>query len=119
MPTEGDAAGHLWPTLAIVAILFGLFVAGSHPASGHIFQPPWDKAAHFTVFGTLAAALRHRFPERSRLSILAICLAIGIADELHQIFVPGRTPSVADGIADLLGTGIGLQFSRFTASAPK
>jgi VanZ family protein len=119
MPIESDAVGQHWPTLAIAAILFGLFVAGSHPASGHIFQPPWDKAAHFTVFGVLAVALRYRFRHWPHITILVVCLVIGAADELHQIFVPDRTPSFADGAADLLGAGIGLLFSRLMMSTTR
>jgi VanZ family protein len=30
-----------------------------------------------------------------------------VTDELHQAFVPGRTPSVGDGVADAAGAALG------------
>ena len=35
--------------------------------------------------------------------ILSFCLMYAIFDEVHQIFVPGRFPSILDVITDLVG----------------
>jgi len=39
--------------------------------------------------------------------LLAIGALYGMTDELHQMFVPGRQPDIADWIADILGVAIG------------
>ena len=46
--------------------------------------------------------LQHRI-----LSIIAICVAFGILMELGQFISPGRTPSIIDASANLIGALIG------------
>lgn len=86
----------------------------------------WDKAAHaaeFLPLGFLLAmsALR-RFGERARpalvvAAVAALGLALGGLDELHQHFVPNRTSSwgdaVADGVGSLLGALIAVVITRW------
>jgi VanZ family protein len=109
MPTDSsqDAPGAV-PGLLLAAILFGLFVLGSHPASAGLFTPPWDKLAHLTVFATLAASIQARWPKLLPLWVVAFSVLIGFADEMHQILVPQRQPDWADGMADLAGSIVGL-----------
>ena len=80
-----------------------LFIGGHQPASGHLFTPPWDKVAHFCFFATLTllgaiAFLRLPLP---LLGIMVITL--GGADEIHQLFVPGRHAGLGDLAADVTG----------------
>lgn len=70
----------------------------------------WDKANHFTAFGTLAfigmqclAAGPHR-----RWIVLAALLAYGIGIELVQSQIPGRDAEVMDVVADMIGAVIGV-----------
>ena len=107
MPTEAATAARL-ARLAFVALLFGIFVLGSHPAAGHLFLPPWDKLAHVVLFAVIAAAIATAWPRLHWAGVLAFGVLIGFADEIHQIFVPGRHPGWDDGLADLAGLALGL-----------
>jgi VanZ family protein len=67
------------------------------------------KCAHFTEYGVLFWLL-WRGPMAGRPYVaLAICVAYAFLDEGHQIFVPGRTPSLYDVALDSTGA----VFSRY------
>jgi len=71
------------------------------------------KAAHFTEYGVLFWLLV-RGPLRGRAAVaLAICVVYALLDEGHQMFVPGRTPSLYDVALDSTGA----IFSNFLHSA--
>ncbi len=71
------------------------------------------KTAHFSEFFVLGSLLywacrRGRFPRWRVLWMLqAFAVAVGysLVDEMHQAFVPNRTPSLADSGVDSLGAG--------------
>lgn len=42
----------------------------------------------------------------------------GITDELHQVYVPGRTADVADWLVDMAGALVGVWLYRLTKRAP-
>ena len=107
MPTEATKAGR-FARFAFVALLFGIFGLGSHPAAGHLFLTPWDKLAHIVLFAVIAATIATAWPRLHWVGILALGLLIGFADELHQIIVPERHPGWDDGLADLAGLSLGL-----------
>lgn len=71
---------------------------------------PIDKLVHFGLFGVLSSLLY--------LGGLTVPLAIagsaayGISDEIHQMFVPGRSPELLDLLADLLGASTGAFLAR-------
>ena len=56
-------------------------------------------------------AVEHRYAFQ-----VAILLAVlvGVADELYQGFVPGRTTSITDLLLDALGSSLVLLFRRFS-----
>jgi|OpeIllAssembly_1097287.scaffolds.fasta_scaffold179763_2 VanZ family protein len=110
MPTEAATAARLarFARFAFVALLFGIFVLGSHPAAGHLFLPPWDKLAHIVLFAVIAATIATAWPRLHWAGVLALGLLIGFADELHQVFLPERHPGWDDGLADLAGLALGL-----------
>lgn len=108
MPIDEATAARRLARFAFLAILFGIFVLGSHPAAGHLFLPPWDKLAHVVLFAVIAATIATAWPRLHWVSVLAIGLLIGFADEIHQIFVPERHPGWDDGLADLAGLALGL-----------
>jgi len=99
----------LLPPLVVMALIFLL----SHQPGANL-PPPFphfDKVAHFTVYGLLAATIiaawqpraRQRRPGAAVLVAVCWCLAYGISDEFHQSFVPGRDSSVVDVLFDILG----------------
>jgi VanZ family protein len=112
----------LWgPVLLVMALIF---TASSMSDPG---TPPGglsDKGAHLVAYGALGASLvRALSGNRSagmtvRRILLAAVLATlyGVTDELHQSFVPQRTPDVLDLAADASG---GLAGSAALAAAAK
>lgn len=72
------------------------------------------KCAHFVaylVLGIIAlfAARRVGYDDRKGLGIaLGICVSYAIADEIHQAFVPGRTPKLLDVLIDSSGAALGI-----------
>ena len=88
-------------------------------------MPPvnhFDKVAHFGYFlgggGLCSAYLFCRSPENSnwrQIFIVAVLIlaAVGILDEWHQSFTPGRSGNDPfDWMADLLGAGVGALILR-------
>lgn len=75
----------------------------------------WDKAEHFLAFaiGTANLALVLRWSSRWPLARVALVSIVAIsffaaADEIHQLFTPGRSGAdVFDWIADTLGAAAG------------
>ena len=73
--------------------------------------PGLDKLAHFAVYGLLAAtliracrpAMRQLRPGRVVAIAILWCLLYGLTDEFHQSFIPGRSVSLLDILADTLG----------------
>ena len=72
------------------------------------------KCAHFVAYLVLGiislfAARRVGYDGRKGLGIaFGICVSYAIADEIHQAFVPGRTPKVLDVLIDSSGTSLGI-----------
>ena len=70
------------------------------------------KAAHvfeYLVLGTLTIAncaelFDQRVPEISAL----LCFIYAISDEIHQLFIPGRSGSITDVLIDMTGSIIGI-----------
>ena len=73
-----------------------------------------DKIFHlgeYALLGYLVArALGNYGLTKKKLFIraLALCVLYGISDEVHQMFVPHRFPSVMDILADGLGSSLGI-----------
>ena len=73
-----------------------------------------DKLIHAGEYGVLCLLLYRAFIHTQRrwcrekavmLSIL-LCMLYGISDEIHQMFIPMRTPDVLDFLADSMGAGL-------------
>ena len=93
-----------------MALIFGL---------SSISNPPnlpggSDKGAHsilYAGFGTLllralaGGRLRH-VAVRTMFAAILLAAAYGVTDEIHQLFVPGRSYEVADMVADAAGAGV-------------
>lgn len=64
--------------------------------------------AHFAVYAVLGALLIAAQSEPTRwITATAIASAYGVTDEIHQAFVPGRTPDPADWALDTAGALLG------------
>ena len=86
--------------------IFALFQGGSQPAAAGLIVEPWDKLAHFAVYGVITALLWLGVGGRAPCVVIAIVIAIGALDELHQISVPGRTADVVDFLVDAVGASV-------------
>lgn len=96
--------------LLTLAILFGLFVLGAQPFAVGLFTVPWDKLAHASVFAVLAATIGLTSGLRGwRMVLLAVggAILVGVLDEWHQVFLPGRQAGWHDLAADAVGSLLG------------
>lgn len=70
------------------------------------FVRPVRKLAHFTIYfvlGLLVFNLVRDFSDKIILSILT-CLLYSLTDEIHQLFIIGRSGEIRDVIIDTLGS---------------
>jgi len=88
------------------------------PAGGLEVSDVYLHMAEFFVLGLFSARMVHptQTPPLRSGSILvsiAVVAAYGFLDELHQHFVPGRTPSIKDWVCDILGGSGGILVYAF------
>lgn len=99
----------LWVPVALDAAL--IYYLSSIPSLPSPPGPFSDKHFHFASYAVLATLLVRALASarlrnvNGRVAIGAILLATlyGVTDEIHQIFVPGRTAALDDLAADALG----------------
>jgi VanZ family protein len=90
------------PAVAWAAVIFNLSSQSRLPGPD---APGFDKVAHFGAYALLGWLLV-RAADRSLLPLaLGAVLGVlyGAADEIHQMYVPGRSPDVMDWVADAAG----------------
>jgi VanZ family protein len=104
----------LWgPALLQMA---AIFFASSLPNLKRLPGDIPDYTAHFLGYIVLglfvlrgcAGARWVGITARATFRAWLICAVYGATDELHQMFTPGRTPSVSDWVADALGAAAGV-----------
>jgi VanZ family protein len=82
-----------------------LYFVSSQPTVPAPDVPNFDKMAHFGAYAVLGALLAFA-AHRSR-APLALAVVIGVlygaSDEIHQMYVPGRSPDALDWAADAAG----------------
>jgi uncharacterized protein YfiM (DUF2279 family) len=105
-------------TLALSAAV--LYVGGAQPVAVGLFPAPWDKLAHlltFAVVGAAAGLAGGMRGWRMALCCIAGALLVGGMDEVHQMFLPGRSASwydlAADAAGGLLGAAVLAVLQRF------
>jgi len=96
------------PLIVATAIVLALFVLGRLPGAGSLFPSPWDRLAHLCVYGALAICLRLGAGHLSAAWVVLITAVIGLLDEIHQAFIPGRTAGIIDFLADTCGALAGV-----------
>ena len=86
----------------------------SHQPGDSLYLPPVpniDKLAHAVVYGglesTVIFAFNQKYKEARPILVMVcsviFCFCYGISDEYHQSFVPGRSASGYDVLADVCG----------------
>lgn len=103
-----------WVWLPAVAAMVAIFWVSAVP---DLAAPPGgmsDKTGHFLAYGLLgglclravtAARWQQVTPTRAAVS-WALAAVYGVTDEIHQSFVPGRTPAFDDWVADASGAAL-------------
>lgn len=88
-----------------------IFILSSQSFNNHLPGQGFDELAHFLEFSLLGFFLSFGYfnafsltPAVKSVLVLLTGLPLGILDELHQRFVPGRTSALTDILAD--GAGI-------------
>ncbi|HHX61645.1 MAG TPA: VanZ family protein [Epulopiscium sp.] len=75
------------------------------------------KNAHFfayLVLGVLVANATRGYKGKGIMVALLICVLYAISDELHQLFIPGRSGQVMDVVIDSAGSVVGVLSYQIT-----
>ncbi|MGB9561605.1 MAG: VanZ family protein, partial [bacterium] len=92
-----------------------------------VHVPFFDKVVHIILYAGLGAIvfelmLAHRPAEKLSMIFLfsLVCCSIyGALDEIHQKYVPGRTCSFGDFLADTAGTALGAYIAKLNSLRKK
>lgn len=90
-----------------VAMIQSIFPIELTPASIHFFI---RKGAHFFAYFTLGILTTYALRKNRRQKWIAffICVIYAISDEIHQLFIPGRSGEIRDVLLDSTGALIGI-----------
>jgi VanZ family protein len=92
--------------MTVVLAGAGLHVLGAQSFAVGLFPSPWDKLAHVVTFALMGGAFGLATGKRGwprAFYCIAGAVVIGIMDEWHQAYLPGRTASWSDLMADAAG----------------
>ncbi len=99
-----------------------LFILTSLPSTSAITIGVSDKIEHFGAYGLLSGILYLNLFFQKKFKVLKKYPAIftiliasfyGLLDELHQLFVPGRSAQILDWFADFSGAVVGVLITRY------
>lgn len=93
--------------MLVMVMILNLFFWGAQPVAVNLLPTPWDKFLHGTTFAVLACGIGLAIGiQGSRGLVIALsgALLIGVLDEWHQVYLPGRHPSWDDLLADAVGS---------------
>jgi len=108
------------PVVVYVLLIFFVSTRPNLKPPGPEF-PLKDKAAHFSEYCLLGVLLfrgigwtasRHR--PTTFLFLLSVGASVGAMDEIIQSYVPGRSMSIYDWLADFSGVALGVAVFVFT-----
>lgn len=93
------------PWLPAVAWAATIYWLSSRPTVPAPEIPNVDKLAHFGAYAVLGALLAFAAFRTGVPVAAAVLIGVlyGASDEIHQMFVPGRSPDVLDWAADAAG----------------
>lgn len=103
-----------WGAVALwMGVIFYLSSQSSFPIKPTGFWDAIDDyVAHMVVYAVLGVLAFRAWrveglrPAQAAWAAFLLCVVYGVSDEWHQSFVPNRTPSVLDVVADAVGAGV-------------
>jgi hypothetical protein len=120
---QGTALRTLLSWLPVVAYTALIWVLSSRSLDIRLDAFPFrDKGVHFCEYGLLAFLMSHAVRitwPRARRGFLAafwLTVSLGLTDELHQAYVPGRSADGFDLLADALGAFSAIALYAFLRS---
>ena len=103
--------------LPLIIYCLAIYIQSSLPGSKHIPDVRFmDKMLHFGAYALLGILFFRAYEtlplrdNKKLLILLSIVSAIlyGISDEVHQYYVPSRHGDILDGVANAIGSIIGV-----------
>lgn len=76
---------------------------------------PVRKCAHFTIYlilGLLVLNCFNLLDKKTIIIAIFICFSYSISDEIHQLFVKGRSCEILDVVIDTLGSTLGIFINK-------
>jgi VanZ family protein len=99
-----------------LAIVLVLSLFGSAPSTGNLIPVPWDKVAHLGFFGGLTLLLAMAFGRGNIHFAFMAAVAVGVADEGYQAYLPTRHAELADLMSDVFAAGCAALLARHVLS---
>ena len=116
--------GRIVGLVLAIAVAAAIFYASSIPGGDLPSHPNvFNVVAHFLEYALLAGllAVALNSPDRKLWQTLIIAVVIaslyGASDEVHQHFVPGRTPDILDWLTDTIGAFVGASLAVWLIAA--
>ena len=83
--------------LTAIGLPMGLFVGGAQPVAVGLIPVPWDKLGYASGWRGWPMLLAG----------FGYAMGIGVLDEWHQMYLPGRSAGLEDLAADAAGAALG------------
>lgn len=106
--------------ITLLILVISLFWLGTKSEWVSLFpvDPPIDKLAHLLVFSFISVLLWFSSLNPRPFIVFVMTAMVGVADELHQYYIPERTASFADFSADFIGIIITIVILSYTQRKP-
>lgn len=98
--------------ISFFTVLFGIEYLALTSQHIEIVESFWDKQNHFVAFCTLYVLLSLAYMLLSTRAKSALLLLVGFQIEITQYFIPSRSFSLMDVVADSVGIMIGIGIYR-------
>ena len=107
-----------WATW-LAGVISGSLASGNEMSSLDKVLPflQYDKVTHYGAYAGLAFLSLLAFERRRGLAVALSMILLGAVIELLQHFSPGRTPDIADAIANTLGVFSGIAVGLLVTGA--
>ncbi|AZB40878.1 VanZ family protein [Bacillus sp. FJAT-42376] len=115
-------------TIAPIAYMWLIWELSSIPGDPNAqdtFAAVFKDSLHFIEFGILfwlfafALAVHGKWTAGTSIAVVAVCLAYGAIDEIHQMFTPFRTSTWYDLFKDAVGITVSYIIMRVTYFASR